>query len=339
MQRLVLALGLTALAVGTLPAQGQPDSPASSAAVAAAVVIPDPIALGDQLSIDGGKHFKGMTKVLVPTVLVRLATRGSLSVVNQGRFFQTDGKTAKAKGKFVVAGLDKEYAQSLARQLHDDLVARLRSAGYTVLTYDDVKDNPEVAGMKRYKPDDEYGMPTGGPPGSKNTYVVAFPSDGQAIDPPFQGYAWGFRKVSKELDATLLVPEYVVDAPLLTGSKRHGAASRGASVSVFPEMMVNAYVAMATAKGAWGSIRLKQPLGDLADDVGQIGDAKDDSPKFANAIAAGLSEMSALGADLQTKSGIWGMKLNRPAYTAGVLRGGGSFNVAAVQAMAAEKAK
>lgn len=333
MQRLVLALGLSALAVGTLPAQ----SPTATAAAAPAVA--DPIALGDQLNVDGEKHFRGMTRVLVPTVVVRLATRGSLTVVNQGRFFQTDGKTAKAKGKFVVAGLDKEFAQSLARQLHDDFVARLRTAGYTVLTYDDVKDNPEVVGMKRYRADDEYGMPTGGPQGSKNTYVVAFPSDAQAIDPPFQGYAWGFRKVSKELDATLLVPEYVVDAPLLTGSKRHGIASRGASVSVFPEMMVNAYVAMATAKGGWGSIRLKGPIGDVAEDVGQIGDAKDDSPKFANAIAAGLSELSALGADLQSKSGIWGMKLNRPAYTAGVLRGGVSFNVAAVQAMAAEKAK
>ncbi|MGZ8493304.1 MAG: hypothetical protein ACXWZS_13990 [Gemmatirosa sp.] len=338
MQRLVLALGLSALAVGTLPAQGQPGSPAS-AAVAATATVGDLIPLGDQLNVDGEKQFRGMTKVLVPTVLVRLATRGSLSVVNQGRYFQTDGQTVKAKGKFVVAGLDKEYAQSLARQLHDDFVARLRSAGYTVLTYDDVKDNPEVAGMKRYKPDDDYGMPTGGPPVSKNTYVVAFPSDAQAIDPPFQGYAWGFRKVSKELDAALLVPEYVVDAPLLTGSKRHGVASRGASVSVFPEMMVNAYVPMATAKGGYGSIRLKSPLGDVADEVGQIGDAKDDSPKFANAIAAGLSELSALGTDLQSKSGIWGMKLNRPAYTAGVLRGGLSFNAAAVQAMAAEKAK
>lgn len=338
MQRLVLALGLTALAVGTLPAQGQPGS-SSSAAVAADAAVPDPIALDGQLNVDGGKHFRGMTKVLVPTVVVRLATRGSLTVVNQGRFFQTDAKTVKAKGKFVVAGLDKAYAQALAKQLHDDLVSRLRSAGYTVLTYDDVKDNPEVARMKRYGLDGEYGMPTGGPPGSKNTYVVAFPSDAQAIDPPFQGYAWGFRKVSKELDATLLVPEYVVDAPLLTGSKRHGVSSRGAKVSVFPEMMVNAYVAMATAKGGWGSIRLKQPLGDVADQVGQIGDAKDDSPKFANAIAAGLSELSALGADLQSKSGIWGLKVDRPAYTAGVLRGGISFNVAAVQAMAAEKAK
>ena len=43
--------------------------------------------------------------------------------------------------------------------------------------------------------------------------------------------------------------------------------------------------------------------------------------------------------DLQSKSGIWGMKLNRQAYTAGVLRGGISFNVAAAQAIGAEKAK
>jgi len=33
------------------------------------------------------------------------------------------------------------------------------------------------------------------------------------------------------------------------------------------------------------------------------------------------------------------MKLNRSAYTAGVLRGGISFNIAAAQAIGAEKAK
>ena len=337
MQKLVLALALTAVAGQSLAAQGAPES--SAAAVAASTSLPDPIALDGKLDVDGGKHFKGMTKILVPTVVVRLAARGSLTVVNQGRFFETDGKTAKAKGKFVVAGLDKDYVQGLAKQLQDDYVARLRGLGYTVLTYEDVKDHAEVTGMKRYKPDGDYGMPTGGPQGSKNTYVMAFPSDEQAIDPPFQGYMWGFRKVAKELDAGIMVPEYVIDAPLLTGSKKHGVASRGASVSVFPEMTLYGHVPFMTAKGAWGTLRLKSAIGDVADDVGEIGDAKDDSPQFANAIAAGLSAMSSLGADLQSKSGIWGMKLNRSAYSAGVMRGGVSFNTAAAREIAAEKAK
>lgn len=324
-----------ALALVAAPALSAQDQPTAAAAAGAA----GPIPLAGRLDVDGGKHLKGATKVFVPTVIVRLATRGSLTVVNQGRFFETDGKTVRAKGRFVVAGLDKAYAQGLARQLQEDFVARLRAAGLTVVTWDDVKDLPEVAGMKRLKPDDEYGMPTGGPRGSKNTYVVAFPSDAQAIDPPFQGYGWGFRKVTKELDATLMIPEYVIDAPLLTGSKKHGIATRGATVSVFPEMMLDAHVPLTTTKGALGAIRLKSPVEDVAEAVGEIGEANDDSPRLANAIAAGLSQLTRLGTDLQAKSGIWGMKLDRPAYTAGVLRGGTSFNAAAVEAIAAERGR
>jgi hypothetical protein len=336
MQRLALALVATAVGGTTLLAQAPPVAPAT----AAAVTVAEPIALDGQFNVDGGKHLKGITKILVPTVVVRFSARGSLTVVNQGRFFQTDGKTAKAKGKFVVAGLDKDYVQALAKQLQDDYVARLREAGFEVLTFDDVKGHPEVVKMKRYGPDKDYGMPTGGgPPGSKNTYLMAFPTDDQAIDPPMQGYAWGFRHLIKELDATLMVPEYVIDAPLLTGSKKHGVSSRGATVSVFPEMIVTAYVPFVTAKSAWGSLRLKGPIVEVADAVGEMGEAKDDSPKFANALSAGLSQLSALGPDLQAKSGTWGMKVDRTAYSAGVLRGGVSFNIGALQAIAAERSR
>ncbi len=333
LSRATLAVALATLTAAPLAAQG----PSPSAAHASDQG--EPISLDGKIDVDGGKHFKGMTKIIVPTVLVRLATRGSLTVVNQGRFFESDNRTAKAKGKFVVAGLDKAYVQSLAKQVQDDLVARLRTAGYTVLTYDDIKDNADVAGMKRYKPDADYGMPTGGPTGSKNTYLMAFPSDAQAIDPPLQGYGWGFRKVAKEMDAAVMVPELVVDAPLLTGSKKHGISSRGASVSVFPEMVVTGSAPFWTAKGAWGSIRLKSAIGDVVDSVGVIGDASDDSPKFANAIASGLSQLGSLGADLQSKSGTWGLKVDKTAYSAGVLRSAMAFNMAVGKTATAEKAK
>lgn len=298
------------------------------------------ISLDGKLNVDGGKHLKNAKKLFVPLVVLRVATKGSLSVVNQGRFYQTDGKTVKAKGKFVVAGLDKPYLQSLAKQVQDDLVARLRAEGYTVLTYDDVKQHAEVVGMKRHKADDDYGMPTGGgSPGVKNTYLMAFPTDEQAIDPPFQGYAWGFRKLVKELDATMLVPEYIVDAPLLTGAKKHGITSRGASVSVYPDMMMSAWVPVTTAGGAWGSVRMKEAFDDLGDEVGEIGDAKDDSPRFANAIASGLSALSPLGTDMQSKSGTWGMKVNRAQYSANVMRGAMSFNAGVAATIVAESKK
>jgi len=95
-------------------------SPAALAAQAAPSTA-SLISLDGKLNVDGGKHLKGAKKLFVPLVILRMATKGSLFVVNQGRFFETDGKTAKAKGKFVVAGLDKAYLQSLAKQVQDGL--------------------------------------------------------------------------------------------------------------------------------------------------------------------------------------------------------------------------
>ncbi|HEY0931032.1 MAG TPA: hypothetical protein VGE27_14000 [Gemmatimonas sp.] len=310
------------------------------AAQAAPITITDPIDLKGKLDVRGEDELRGPRKILIPMVLVRYALKGSLTVVNSGRFYQTDGKTVKAKGKYMVAGLEKAYVQGLAQQLQDDLVARLRGAGYTVLTYDDVKDDPEVVKMGRYKPDAGYDMPTDSPRGTSNTYLMGFPSDAQAIDPPFQGYGWGFRKVAKDHDAIVMVPEYRVDAPLLGGSKRHGIASRGASVSISADMVLNASTLWITPKGKWGSAITKGQIEDLAtDDVGSIGDATDDSPRAANAIAAGLAALSPLGADLQTKSGMWGMKVDQPRYTAALLRGAVSVNMAIEQVVKTENAK
>jgi hypothetical protein len=320
---------LAALALAPLQAQ----SPA-----AGLLSIPDPVALDKQIDLDGGKHLKDMKTIIIPTVLLRVSARGSLTVVNQGRFFETDGNTAKATAKFVVAGLDKAYIQDLARQLQNDLVARLRNAGFTVLTWDDIKANPEVVAMKRYKADAPYEVPTGGPTGSKNTYLMAFPSDEQAIDPPFQGYAWGFRKVAKDLDAGIMVPEYLVEAPLLTGAKKHGVSTRGVTVSVFPEMTVSAFMPFNTAKGAWGSLRLKSAIGDLADSVGTLGEAKDNSPEFANALSKGLAQLSGVGA-ISSKVNVWGMLVNRDAYATALRRGVVSVHIAAEKAITAERQK
>lgn len=303
--------------------------PAASLAAqqASPIVIPDPINLDDKANVDNAKELRGGRKILIPTVLVRLATRGSLTVVNQGRFFESGGGTAKAKGKFVVAGLEKAFVQGLARQLQDDLVARLRGIGYTVLTFDDVRTNEEVVKMGRYRANPDYGVPTGSPIGRPNDYVMAFPSDEQAIDPPFQGYAWGFRKVAKELDVSVMVPEYIIDAPLLGGSRRNSSSSRGASVSIAPEMTLFANATLSTAKGKWATFGLKQVLDDLSENVGDVGDASDDSPRTANAIASGLAQLSPLGANLQSKTGTWGLRINPARYTAAVLRGGVSYNM------------
>jgi hypothetical protein len=326
-RRVVLAV-LFACPVARASAQGTP------------IAIPEPIDLEGRVNLWNTDEFRGgQKKILIPTVLVRFATRGSLTVVNQGRFFESGGGTAKAKGKFVVAGLEKAYVQGIARQLQDDLVARLRAVGHTVLTFDDVRANEEVVKMGRYRDNADYGMPTGSPRGMPNDYVMAFPTDEQAIDPPFQGYGWGFRKVAKELDVMVIVPEYTIDAPLLGGSRRNGYGSRGASVGVTPDMMLMNNTPFWTPKMKGGSFALKAPIMELADSVGVIGDATDDSPRTANAIATGLAQLSPLGANLQSRSGTWGMRIDPALYSAAVLRGAVSVNMAIEKAARDEFAK
>jgi hypothetical protein len=65
-----------------------------------------------------------------------------------------------------------------------------------------------------------------------------------------------------------------------------------------------------------------------SEDIRQIGKATDDSPQVANAIASGLAALGSVGADLQTKSGTWGMKVDRDTYRAALLRGPGSVHMA-----------
>ena len=330
-RRFLIAAGFAALVA-------IPSLPREAAAQGGMLTVASMVPLSEKdLTIDGEKRFKEIGKVIVPTIVVRYVAKGSLFVSNSGRFYETGGGTAKAKGKFIVGGLEKEYVQGLSKQLYDDLVARLRAAGYTVLAYDDIKDNPEVQKMGRLKDDKDFGMPTFSGLGTKNTYLLGFPSDEMAIDPPFQGYGWGFRKVAKDLDAGVMIVEFDIDAPQLSAGKRNGIATRSASVSVNGEMSVRARMSFWTPKMAWGNVWAKGAMDELGDEVGEIGEAKDDSPRFANALAAGLAALSPTGADMQTKSGVWGMKINKELYTAAVHKAGASFNAAV--ASVAEKHK
>ena len=81
--------------------------------------------------------------VVVPTAYVKLLVDGSVFIAKQGSGLGALGgastNSVKAKGSYKVAGIDKAFAQGLAKQAYDDFVTQLRGAGYTVLTYDDIK--------------------------------------------------------------------------------------------------------------------------------------------------------------------------------------------------------
>ena len=97
-----------------------------------------------------GGNFGGSKTYLIPTVNLVVSARGSVWAKSGG---------AKAHGKYYVDGLSKPLLQELARKIQDDLVSRMRAAGYTVLTYEDVKAEPDIAGHSRNRPDEKYCRP------------------------------------------------------------------------------------------------------------------------------------------------------------------------------------
>ncbi|MCU1349164.1 MAG: hypothetical protein JWO56_2194, partial [Acidobacteria bacterium] len=115
---------------------------------------------------------------LIPAVNLVISAQGSVWAKSGG---------AKAHGKYYVDGLKKDLLQGLASKIQDDLITRMRAAGYTVLTYDDVKAEPDVASHGRNRPDARFGLPTTGGLGMPVTFVVAAPTDEQAFDAPIQG--------------------------------------------------------------------------------------------------------------------------------------------------------
>src|SRR5688572_2075509 len=116
----------------------------------------------DKLETDGLKFLREAETVLVPMVVLQVAEQGEVWVSAGGGMLSSANGTARAKGKFVVAGLDKAMLQDAARLVEEDFVKRLRAAGLTVATYADIKDHPETVAMKRYaaKADARFGLPT-----------------------------------------------------------------------------------------------------------------------------------------------------------------------------------
>jgi hypothetical protein len=127
-----------------------------------------------------GANFGTTSSYLIPTLRLRVSVAGSVWAQKGG---------AKAHGKYYVDGLDHDMLQGVAKTLQDDLVTKMRAAGYTVLTYDDVKSEPDVSGQSVDKIDTRYGLPSSGGLGMPVTFVDATPSDAQTFSSPIQGPA------------------------------------------------------------------------------------------------------------------------------------------------------
>lgn len=248
----------------------------------------------------------GLSKTyLIPTVNLIVSARGSVWAKKGG---------AKAHGKYFVDGLSKTLLQELARKLQDDLVSRMRAGGYAVLTYEDVKSEPDVAGRGLNRPDDKFGLPTTGGLGMPVTFVVATPTDGQAFDNPIQGPVWWLRGVAKAKDLIVIVPEITFTVPQMFGETESGYKRDEAGIATDPAMHLEGAVVYAiNATGGTTNIKIqrhgKRPAAEV---TGTIKKLSEDKTTFSEAW--------------QTTSGDFVMTLDPTAFTDGILRVGYAIN-------------
>lgn len=214
----------------------------------------------DRVRLGGiGSCAKGTT-YLIPTLYLHVTARNTQ---HAGGGLGNAG----SKARVFVQGPDKAALQQLAAQIHADIVGQMRAAGFTVLTFDDVK--ADVADRGRMESNPRYGMPTHGArafPGID--FVVVTPTDEQALDYGMMGPQANFGKAATHVNATLLLPEVFLTLPQLgaSASKSEGLTWRSseAKISFDPAMhLAGANVYGATAKGAWCSILVPEHGGRL----------------------------------------------------------------------------
>lgn len=282
-----------------------------------------------QVTLDKMKNMGKSKKVLLPTVTLQLLATGDLFVSGSA-----GNNSASAKMKYATVGLDKAYVQQLANEAYQDLASKLTAAGYEVISWDQIKDRPDVKEMERLQAAPGIGLPLDSPRGSSNSYLFVSPSDDQAIKPAFQGLAWTFRKVSKELDATMLDPVYVLDAPQVWGEKERGYKRTSVSVNSAPGMtLASARISLSTAKGAWGSLMTSTYMAGVAENVGTLSQVKDDTPNAANSLSQALSMLGG-GGTISRKSGVYVFQVDQAAYGAAVRKATTSVNALYAEAAA-----
>ena len=335
------------LASSYFPAHAQspaeaPSAPAAPAAPAAHQAATPTAAI--EVNIINPEDLLDYNKtILVPAVYVSLLTEGRAAARQQSGMFQRGNASALASARYKVIGLDKAFAQGIAQKACDDFVAKLRAAGYTVLTYADIKDREPIKNAQREKGDGTIGLPTKSEGGV--SYVIAAPSDEQHFK---TALAWGvfaeFIQSAKPLinDATLLIPQYTIVAPQMWGESSRGYGSVSAEIKTGPGMNLQtaSVVWMGKPKsrvmrGAPG-VHAKQQVINITEKAGTLQQPADTTPQSANALSGVLSAISGAG-NIQRTSGEYAFTVDRDAYTAGAMSGIGRFNAEVAKAAAEAK--
>lgn len=271
----------------------------------------------DAIDVGKGGILNDGDALLIPTGVMHFAVGGSAWVVDRN-----GGATAQAKAKYYTQGLRKEFLQGLAQRIIDDLATRLRAVGYTVKTWDDVKDEAEVVKWERMEADKDIGMPSRDM--NNQTYAVAAPSDLQAIKYGMTGLHWKFRGVAKSRNYVILIPDYTFNSPEIIGEKTGGYKRAGVTIDVNPSLRMSpAFVWTLNPKGGGGAIKLKG-MGHrmMTDSVGVVDplDSRKTDLGFAKRVSAS-----------------WILNINEQLYADAVMHAAMSYNQVVAEAAAKER--
>lgn len=280
--------------------------------------------------------------IVVPTAYVSVLTDGRVAATKRSGLFQSGNATVRASASYKVVGLDKAFVQQLAQAVYDDFVAQLRSVGYTVLTYADIKERDFVKAAARESSVGAMGLPATSE--GSNNFVTAAPTDEQQF-----AYGLGggdlaeFQSLGKSrfTDATLIVPRYTFMAP-----QAWAEGSRGYK-SVSAETHLTEGMTMLSARAAWmgqpksrmmrgiPGVATTEPVTNVTEKVGSLEKTADTTPEVANALSKALSVFS--GSSTQVGSSEYRLTIDRSAFGSGVLNGAKAFNREVAKAAAAAK--
>ncbi len=261
----------------------------------------------DRVEIDAKKPLGFSETYFIPSANLLITASGDVWAQSKA-----GGSNAQAHGKYFVKGLDRVFVQDLARKVQDDLVTKMRAAGYTVLTYEDLKGEADVAGHSREKVDEKWGLPVR----SQNSFDFVFvtPTTEQAFEKPITGPVFWLRDLAKAKNLTVIVPEMVFEVPIMYGQTSSGYKRDSAGIAVSPAMRLNgAAVWTIDGKNRAGNILIQQHGVRLAAEVaGTPKLMSDDQTEFSRSWKRSSSD--------------WVMELDPVAFSDGILRVGYAIN-------------
>lgn len=132
-----------------------------------------------------GGSFGASDTYFLPTYDLVVSAHGSVWAKKGG---------AQAHGKFFVDGLEPALLRELGGKLQNDLATKLRGLGLTVLLYDDLKGEADVASRGRDKPDEKWGLPIRR--GDPLTFVIAAPTPAQQFNNGPTGPVFPYRNMA-----------------------------------------------------------------------------------------------------------------------------------------------